>query len=74
MISLLQSDTHLIFVTHDGLLNDWQHEQYVAALGERLSNRYGNWEPELAAVLNEKYPKLSYSLCTLGDFISQVDI
>lgn len=73
LISLLQSEIHLIFVAHDGQLNDWQQEQYVAALGEQLTNCYGEWELELATVLDEKYPGLNYSLCNLGYFNSQVD-
>jgi len=55
------------------IFNNWQQEQYVAALGEQLTNWYGKWELELAAVLCEKYPNLSYSLCNLSYFKSQVD-
>jgi len=74
LISLLQSETHLIFITHNEQLNDWQQEQYVAAFGKQLTNYYGKWEQELAAVLDEKYPNLNYSLCSLSDFRSQANI
>ena len=74
LISLLQSETHLIFITHNEQLNDWQQEQYVAAFGQQLTNCYGKWEQELAAVLDEKYPNLNYSLSSLSHFRSRANI
>ena len=70
---LLNSNTHLIFVHHNGKLNDWQKDQYIAALGMPLTNNCQGWEAAIATVLKVKYPSLTYSLFDLKSLISQVD-
>jgi hypothetical protein len=65
---LLNSNIHLVFVAHYRDLNDWQKAQYQAALGAPFSNPHRHWEAELARVLDEKFPDLSYTVCDLQSF------
>lgn len=71
--ALMNSNKHVIFVHHEGDLNDWQKEQY-AAIGSAFSNQAQNWQSELKAVLERKYPALSYSCYPYQNFVGAMNM
>lgn len=67
--TLLNSDKHLIFVHHEGALNEWQQQQYTAC-HQVFVNRAEHWQAQLGAVLSRRFPQLAFSCHPYQQFVT----
>lgn len=73
LTKLMSSNKHLIFVHHNEDINEWQKNQYMAALNKTFTNNDQRWKSDLSVILDENYPNLSYSLVDLHSLASIID-
>lgn len=71
--ALLCSDKQLMFVHHNGALNEWQNSQYAASRVGSFHNEHEGWMEDLSSILASQYPELSYSLYELRDIVAVLD-
>jgi hypothetical protein len=69
---LCLGDLPILFVAHNGLLNEWQKKQFDLCSDVSWYNNSTDWRKRLTDVLVEKYPALRFAVCdshTLLKFI-----
>ena len=70
---LLAADKHLIFVHHDGSLNDWQIEQYEAC-GVKFENNQSQWMRSLKDILSSQHPTLRFSVYEYSSLVALLNL
>ena len=69
---LCNSCLSILFVGHNGQLNEWQQKQFHYCFDTRWQNHFGGWRQIFGATITAQYPKLQFGLCdsdTLMDLL-----
>jgi hypothetical protein len=53
----------ILFVAHNGQLNDWQQTQFDLFLDVSWENSFAGWQERLSAIFTVKYPTLQFGIC-----------
>ena len=60
---LCSSCLPILFVAHNGQLNDWQQTQFDLCRDVSWKNSFAGWQERLSAILIVKYPTLQFGIC-----------